>query len=101
MMLWGRVLGTLVWVGILLFSQTASAIDAARLQEIFNRYKLNPQELGIIIEDDSGQLFALNETKRLKPASLTKILTAGAALEYLGPGFDFKTEMLSDAPVQN
>jgi serine-type D-Ala-D-Ala carboxypeptidase/endopeptidase (penicillin-binding protein 4) len=100
MMLKVRFLGTLT---LLLFAISCPAwgIDSARLQEIVYAHHLNPDELGIIIEDENGKLFALNETKKLKPASLTKILTAGAALEYLGSDFEFKTEMLSDGNIEN
>ena len=99
-MLQRRVLGTLIGF-FFLFSDSASAIDAQRLQEIFLQHRLDPQELGVIIEDENGKLFALNESKKLKPASLTKVLTAGAALEYLGPEFEFRTQMMSNAPVEN
>jgi serine-type D-Ala-D-Ala carboxypeptidase/endopeptidase (penicillin-binding protein 4) len=100
MMLKVRFLGTLT---LLLFAISCPAwgIDSARLQGIVYAHRLNPDELGIIIEDENGKLFALNETKKLKPASLTKILTAGAALEYLGSDFEFKTEMLSDGNIEN
>ena len=94
-----QLLGTLTIV--LALSCSAWGIDSARLQEIVYANHLNPDELSIIIEDENGKLFALNETKKLKPASLTKILTAGAALEYLGADFEFKTEMLTDASVEN
>ncbi len=86
-----RVMGVLLGV-VLFLSQTVCAVDAVRVQEIFLKNGLDPQELGIIIEDDGGKLFALNETKKLKPASLTKILTAGAALEYLGPNFRIQNQ---------
>lgn len=100
MMLLGRLVGILTLV-LFAFSCPAWGIDSARLQEIVYAHRLNPDELGIIIEDENGKLFALNETKKLKPASLTKILTAGAALEHLGPDFEFKTEMLSDGTIEN
>lgn len=80
---------------------SAFGIDASRVNELIREHRLNPDELGILIEDDSGKLFTLNEDKKLKPASLTKVLTAGAALEYLGPNFEFKTDLLSDAKVVN
>jgi serine-type D-Ala-D-Ala carboxypeptidase/endopeptidase (penicillin-binding protein 4) len=99
-MLQGRLLGILIGV-LFVLSLPAWALDSTRLQEILYAHKLNPQEFGIIIEDETGKLFALNETKKLKPASLTKILTAGAALEYLGADFEFKTEMLSNADIGN
>jgi serine-type D-Ala-D-Ala carboxypeptidase/endopeptidase (penicillin-binding protein 4) len=96
----GRVLGTLIVI-LFSFSHPLWSIDAGRLQEIFRQHRLDPKELGVLIEDENGKLFALNESKKLKPASLTKILTAGAALEYLGPTFDLQTRMMSDAPVVN
>jgi D-alanyl-D-alanine carboxypeptidase/D-alanyl-D-alanine-endopeptidase (penicillin-binding protein 4) len=100
MMVQVRLFGTLT-LFLFALSCPAFGIDSARLQEIVYAHHLNPDDLGIIIEDENGKLFALNETKKLKPASLAKILTAGAALEYLGSDFEFKTEMLSDGSIGN
>ena len=86
---------------LLLFFSNVQAIDQARMHELILEHRLNPDDIGILIEDDTGKLFALNESKKLKPASLTKILTAGAALEYLGPDFVFETELLTGVTIIN
>lgn len=39
-------------------------------------------------------LFSKNETMPLNPASVTKLVTAAAALKYLGPDFRFRTKFL-------
>src|SRR5262249_35809087 len=56
---------------------------------------------GIIIQDNSGNIFTLNESKHLKPASTMKILTAGAALENLGKDFEFKTNLSITGAIKN
>ncbi|HEY7159874.1 MAG TPA: D-alanyl-D-alanine carboxypeptidase [Acidobacteriota bacterium] len=58
-------------------------------------------QVGIIVEDENGKVLAFNEKKHLKPASLTKILTAGTALELLGTDFQFKSQLLMDGSIQN
>lgn len=58
-------------------------------------------QIGVIVEDESGKVFAFNEKKHLKPASLTKILTAGTALELLGTDFQFKSQLLTDGSIKN
>ena len=40
------------------------------------------------------ELYAYNAEKYYVPASILKIVTSGAALEYLGPDFRFKTDFL-------
>ncbi|MDD9304241.1 MAG: D-alanyl-D-alanine carboxypeptidase [Desulfobacter sp.] len=47
---------------------------------------------GVILSDDRGNiLYAENETIKLIPASITKILTSLTALKTLGPDYQFKT----------
>ncbi|MCI0447150.1 D-alanyl-D-alanine carboxypeptidase, partial [bacterium] len=58
-------------------------------------------QVGIIVQDDSGKVLAFNEKKHLKPASLTKILTAGTALELFGTDFQFKSQLLTDGSIEN
>ena len=45
--------------------------------------------------------FALNEHQKMTPASLSKIITAGAALEYLKPFHQFETSFLSEGAVED
>lgn len=46
-------------------------------------------------------IFSLNANQLFVPASLSKIITAGAALEEMDPGYKFKTQILSSAPLIN
>jgi len=49
---------------------------------------------------DGGALsWDANPRKPMNPASTMKLVTTYSALHLLGPGFTFRTEMLSEAPV--
>ncbi len=49
---------------------------------------------------DGGALqWSANADKAMNPASTMKLVTTYSALHLLGPGFTFRTEMLSEAPV--
>ena len=45
-------------------------------------------------KSESKELYAHNAEKLFVPASILKIVTSGAALEFLGPDFRFKTDFL-------
>jgi len=77
------------------------ALDQSRVLDILLQQGLRTDQVGMIIQDESGNIFTLNETKKLKPASTMKILTAGATLEFLGPSFQFETQLLTDGAVKN
>jgi D-alanyl-D-alanine carboxypeptidase/D-alanyl-D-alanine-endopeptidase (penicillin-binding protein 4) len=54
--------------------------------------RLKPAQLGLVVADHEGQIvYQLNGDKKMIPASLTKILTAAAALEKLPVGFKLET----------
>jgi D-alanyl-D-alanine carboxypeptidase/D-alanyl-D-alanine-endopeptidase (penicillin-binding protein 4) len=86
---------------VLALTVPAIAFDQSRVLDILQQQGLSEDQVGMIIEDGTGRVFTLNETKKLKPASTMKILTAGASLEILGPNYRFDTQILSNAPVQN
>jgi serine-type D-Ala-D-Ala carboxypeptidase/endopeptidase (penicillin-binding protein 4) len=47
-----------------------------------------------IIKADTGvTVYSYNATKAMTPASNMKIVTSAAALKYLGPGYEFKTQV--------
>ena len=49
---------------------------------------------------DGGSLaWGANETKPMNPASTMKLVTTYSALHLLGPGFTFRTELMSEAPL--
>jgi D-alanyl-D-alanine carboxypeptidase/D-alanyl-D-alanine-endopeptidase (penicillin-binding protein 4) len=95
-----RFFGVLI-VLFLALTVPAIAFDQSRVLDILQQQGLSEDQVGMIIEDSTGKVFTLNETKKLKPASLMKILTAGASLNVLGPDFKFDTQLLSKGTVKN
>src|ERR1700752_2500116 len=88
-------------VALSLFSSYSPALDQSKGLDLIMEKGLAFYQVGIIIEDDSGKILAFNEKKHLKPASLTKILTAGTALELFGTDFQFKSQLLTDGSIKN
>ncbi len=92
---------------ILFWSSLAFAeVDlSTRLQSIISKNHFSKENLGIwIASTNEGKvrvLFELNSEKKFVPASLTKILTAGAVLEKLKPGFQFVTRLASESRHEN
>lgn len=55
-------------------------------------------DIGVYVKSMSGQaLYSRNISRSLTPASTMKILTAEAALIYLGPQYRFSTQLLTNA----
>jgi D-alanyl-D-alanine carboxypeptidase/D-alanyl-D-alanine-endopeptidase (penicillin-binding protein 4) len=81
-----------------------STLHDELLKEI-ERSHLKQSDLGVLIVDEEGEhertVLDLNSTKKMTPASLTKIMTAGAVLHTFTPNAQFKTQLLSDAKVAN
>lgn len=95
---------TIFGVGAIVFLALTThlwALDQSRVLDFLLQNGLDADQVGMILQDENGKILALNETKQLKPASLMKILTAGAALEFLGTDSEFKTELLTDGTVKN
>jgi D-alanyl-D-alanine carboxypeptidase/D-alanyl-D-alanine-endopeptidase (penicillin-binding protein 4) len=56
----------------------------------------------LVVSLDRGDtLFAVNAEAALAPASNLKLLTTATALRELGPGYRFRTYLLTDGTVQN
>ena len=68
---------------------------AERIQAVINNPEFSHAHFGIeICSLDSGKrLFSLNENQFFVPASTTKLLTEGTALELLGPDYRFHTRV--------
>ncbi len=60
-------------------------------------------DVGIIIKSmkNGDTLYTHNAHNLFVPASILKVLTAEAALLYLGPNFQFSTRFVSSAPITN
>ena len=85
----------LPWLLILLFCAPLDAKAAPPSQDL---RKLIGDSDGVIIADPRGKIvFEKNSTPKRIPASTLKIVTALAALHYLGPTYRFNTDFFLDA----
>lgn len=91
---------TILFCGQSLFAMTTEAIQQKRSQinKLIQKSGIPQDSFGIYIstgDDSESELFSLNPSKKLIPASVTKLVTAGAVLEALPPGTKFKTVLLT------
>lgn len=83
------------------WAQNSSTIAKALESEI-KKSKISNKNLGLSVLDDHGQeVFSVNKSKLMVPASLTKLFTAAVALRVFTPGHKFETHLMSDATVKN
>jgi D-alanyl-D-alanine carboxypeptidase/D-alanyl-D-alanine-endopeptidase (penicillin-binding protein 4) len=93
--------------------EESGAVDyTARFRADIERAKVPLDNLGIFVTEQDfrsvdGQtgrpadLAAINADKKMIPASITKICTAAATLDHFPPGFKFKTQLISSAPIKD
>jgi len=96
-----RIVFRVLTVFILLLARPCWSLDHSKVLDTLLQKGLDANQVGMTIQDENGKIFTLNETKHLKPASTMKILTAGAALEFLGTNYEFKTRLLTDGVIKN
>ncbi len=76
-----------------------------KLSEIMKKGGVPQGEVGAWVgvqgANGAATIFSHNESQSMVPASLSKLLTLGAALHILGPSFKFQTQLLSKAGVQD
>src|SRR5688572_17800205 len=72
---------------------------AATLDAILADARLTGSQASVVVRDttDGQTLYDRNGSRRLVPASNTKLLTSAAALEILGEGYRFSTEVRTEA----
>lgn len=75
------------------------------LQKIIKRSGIPEADLGLYITSGEGEnqeiVFDLNSKKKMIPASISKVATASAVLEYFPPGYKFKTQLLSAGEIRD
>lgn len=75
------------------------------LQKIIKRSGIPESDLGLYVTSGEGDhqeiIYDLNSKKKMIPASISKVATSSAVLEYFPPGYKFKTQLLSAATVQD
>lgn len=70
------------------------------LHSEIKKAKVPASDFGIYVADDHGtELFSLNADKLHVPASLTKMMTAVAAIDAFSPGEKFVTSLVSSATI--
>jgi D-alanyl-D-alanine carboxypeptidase/D-alanyl-D-alanine-endopeptidase (penicillin-binding protein 4) len=77
------------------FVSVTSAALAERINGIINKSSQKGVQYSIaVIKADSGQVVYSHDANRaMMPASNMKIITSAAALKYLGPDYEFRTEV--------
>ena len=89
------------------WSQSQSPPPSATLPEpvaaALKQVNLPAMALGSIVVplSGSGLLLAFNENQLMNPASTMKLVTTLAALELLGPQYQWRTDVLTAAPIRN
>jgi len=80
----------------------SSAIPA-NVQKAMTANKLGRDSLGVMLVplDGKGITTAINPDKSMNPASAMKLVTTWAALELLGPTYQWKTQFYSDGVLRN
>jgi len=86
---------------LVLVSYAGGSVARPDLETLLTKAGISADQVGMIVEDQNGAVFSLNETRKLVPASLTKILTAGACLHILRPEYQFKTRIMASAVIIN
>lgn len=83
---------------LILFLFNATALYAenlsARLKAIIKKHRFNEGNLGLYIEDEGKELYAVNARKLMIPASLTKIVTGATVLNDFPLNKKFETSLL-------
>ncbi len=83
----------------------AAGSDADRLERDLRwiatgQFGYGADDIGIVVLDESGAVRAsVGGETPLKPASTLKILTTAAGLYLLGPEYEYRTALLSTAPI--
>ncbi|MCR2823301.1 D-alanyl-D-alanine carboxypeptidase/D-alanyl-D-alanine endopeptidase [Lederbergia panacisoli] len=74
-----------------------------KIEEILQNPRLEGAVTGVSIRkaSDGDLIYSHFGDTRLRPASNLKMITAAVALETLGPGYRFKTEVLTDGKLKN
>lgn len=74
---------------------------SVELDKLIKAQGFKKDSLGILIAKNGKEVFTLNSDKKMIPASLTKIFTAGAILNTMSLNHKFKTLLLSSGKVQD
>lgn len=94
---------SVIFLSIHVESAFASEKLRQAIEKIIAQSRVSKDKLGIVIGtsgETEDRLFELNSQKRMIPASLTKVITAGAVLEKMPIGHQFITSLVSDGKIE-
>lgn len=85
---------------LLVLSNTslADGLDSI-FKNIIKKHHFNENSLGLYVEDEGKEVFNLNASKLMVPASLTKIVTGAAVLNTFALNKKFETKLLAKNAV--
>ncbi len=76
----------------------------SKIKSLVKKSALKKEHLGVYISyeafDKDTSLFELNSSKKMIPASLSKLFTAGAVLTKFKNGYKFKTQLVTPSPIE-
>lgn len=77
----------------------------AELQKMIKHSGIPESDLGLYITTGEGDhqevVLDVNSKKKMIPASISKVATSSAVLEYFPPGYKFKTQLVSAGTAQD
>ncbi len=98
-------IGVLAIAGILCLAAPAAWAQSLqnRIEQLLTDPKLGDSRTGVTVLDlQSGAVLAeYNADESFIPASNMKLLTSGGAISFLGPDFNFRTELSYDSGARN
>jgi D-alanyl-D-alanine carboxypeptidase/D-alanyl-D-alanine-endopeptidase (penicillin-binding protein 4) len=88
---------------VIIFASSAHADEFGDWTlSLIKKNKMSPDQFGFYWAKPNGSVILQNRADTLMmPASISKITTTSAVLEYLPPGTKFKTQMKSSAKIEN
>ena len=96
---------SLVWAILALVRPATTAAEAEQpsgLAAAIKDANFTPDRIGLFIQgvEDTKPLVAFNEDRFLNPASAIKLVTTAAALDLLGQGYRWSTEVMHTGTIE-
>lgn len=89
-------------IAVLFSPSSVASANWSEAESIIRKAKLKVDDFSIFVgNEEKTPLMEHHSGRQLIPASVTKLLTAGAILHNFPPGTRFKTQLLSDGRISN
>jgi D-alanyl-D-alanine carboxypeptidase/D-alanyl-D-alanine-endopeptidase (penicillin-binding protein 4) len=94
-----KYFGFAVFLMALLPAVVTASVLPAQVQNALNAVRIPLNDVSVVVQPLAGgaPLIALNGDTARNPASVIKLVTTLAALDTLGPAYQWRTELLSEA----